>query len=387
MRTNQLTDDTLRSLAEVEAAEPVVVSLFLDLDPSEFATAPARASQITSLLSDLDALLREGERSRDALESLTADRARLEAFLRDDDLDVAGAGALALYASDALDLFAALELPDPVDASVHVQERPVLEPVMGAQDDGAWCVLLVTRDTARILRGGPSGLREIRGVRSDVKNQHSAGGWSQRRFERSVERDVESHLEEATGLLLRQFERRPFDHLVVGANAESLRPALTGEAHSYLLERVRGWVDIDEQLASPAEVLEAVRPVMDEQADAEERALFERLAAEQGTDGRAAVGLDAVLGALVERRVETLLVREGAEEAGVKCVTCGWMGPRGRTACPVDETALDEVENIVEPAIQAAIQQSAGVHVLRRGEEAGSPEAPFDAPVAALLRY
>src|ERR687897_13315 len=247
MRTNQLTDDTLRSLAEVEAAEPVVVSLFLDLDPSEFATAPARASQITSLLSDLDALLREGERSRDALESLTADRARLEAFLRDDDLDA-----------------------------------------------------------ARILRGGPSGLREIRGVRSDVKNQHSAGGWSQRRFERSVERDVESHLEEATGLLLRQFERRPFDHLVVGANAESLRPALTGEAHSYLLERVRGWVDIDEQLASPAEVLEAVRPVMDEQADAEERALFERIAAEQGTDGRAAVGLDAVLGALVERRVETL---------------------------------------------------------------------------------
>ena len=159
MRTNQLTDDTLRSLAEVEAAEPVVVSLFLDLDPSEFATAPARASQITSLLSDLDALLREGEHSRDALESLTADRARLEAFLRDDDLDVAGAGALALYASDALDLFAALKLPDPVDAAVHVDERPVLEPVMGAQDDGAWCVLLVTRDTARILRGGPSGLR------------------------------------------------------------------------------------------------------------------------------------------------------------------------------------------------------------------------------------
>jgi peptide subunit release factor 1 (eRF1) len=387
MRTNQLTDDTLRALSEVEAAEPVVVSLFLDLDPSQFATAPARASQITSVLSDLDALVREGDRSDEALESLKADRERLETFLRDHELDMVGAGALAVYASDALDLFTAIKLPEPVEAAAHVDERPVLEPVVGAQDEGAWCVLLVTRDSARILRGGPTGLREIRSVRSDVKNQHSAGGWSQARFERSVERDVESHLEEVTELVLRQFQRRPFEHLVIGANAESLRPALTGEAHSYLLERVRGWIDIDEQLANPDEVLEAVRPVMDEQAVAEEQALFDRIAAEQGTDGRAAVGLDEVLSALVEQRVETLLVREGAQEAGVKCVTCGWMGPRGHSACPVDETALDEVDNIVEPAIQAAIQQSAAVHVLRRDEDADGAGAPFDAPVAALLRY
>src|SRR3954452_9487464 len=64
MQTNQLTDDALRSLArslgEVEADEPVVVRLFLDLDPAEFATAPARETQITSLLSQLDALIGDG---------------------------------------------------------------------------------------------------------------------------------------------------------------------------------------------------------------------------------------------------------------------------------------------------------------------------------------
>ena len=35
MPTNELTDDTVRTLSEVEAAEPVVVSLFLDLDPAD----------------------------------------------------------------------------------------------------------------------------------------------------------------------------------------------------------------------------------------------------------------------------------------------------------------------------------------------------------------
>ena len=45
MRVNELTDTTLRSLSEVEADEPVVVSMFLDLDPSEYATAPARRAR------------------------------------------------------------------------------------------------------------------------------------------------------------------------------------------------------------------------------------------------------------------------------------------------------------------------------------------------------
>jgi peptide chain release factor subunit 1 len=386
MHTNQLTEDSLRSLSEVEADEPVVISLFFDLDPAEFATAPARASQVSSLLSELDALLRDGDFSRDAMETLKVDRERIEAFLRDDDLDVGEAAALAIYASHALDVFRALKLPDPVDPAVHVDQRPILEPVMGLQDDGAWCVLLVTRDSARIFRGGPSGIREIRDVHSDVKNQHSAGGWSQARYERSVEREVEWHLERATDLLFRHYKRRPFDHLIIGANNESLRPALTDETHAYLRERIRGWVDIDEKLAGQDEVFEAVRQVMDEYLEQQEREIFERFQYEQGTDGRAVEGLEPVLAALVEQKVETLLVREGAQAPGNTCVTCGWLGPAGPAHCPVDETALDSAENIFEPAIQAAIRQSATVHVVRVPED-GDDEAPLVEPIAALLRY
>ena len=386
MQLSQLSEDTLRALSEVEADEPVVVSLFLDLDPAQFATPAARASQITSLLSKLDELLRDETLSRDATDALKADRRRIEEFLRDDDLDADGAAALAVYSSDALEVFEAVKLPNGVDGAVHVDQRPILEPVMGLQDDGAWCVLLVTRDSARVFRGGPTGIREIHDVQSDVKNQHSAGGWSQARFERSVDREVEWHLERATDLLFRHFKRRPFEHLIVGANNEALRPALTGETHAYLSERIRGWVDIDEKRASEDEVFEAVREVMDAHLEQEELALLERFAAERATDGRAAEGIEPVLAALAERRVETLLVRDGAAAPGTKCVTCGWLGPAGIQLCPVDETALDAVENVVEPAIQAAIQQSAAVHVLRftDGDESAQPASE---PVAALLRY
>ena len=386
MPTNELTGATVQMLSEVEAPEPVVVSLFLDLDPTEFATPPARASQITSLLSELDAALREADLSHEAKESLKADRERIEVTLRDDDLDLDGAGALAVFASDALDLFATVKLAKPVEGAVHVAERPAMEPLMAVQDDATWCVLLVTRDSARIFRGGPAGLRELRGVRSDVKNQHSAGGWSQARYERSVEEDVADHLEAAADLLFRQFKRRPFDHLVIGANNEALRPALAGETHSYLAERIRGWVDIDERLAGPDEVLEAVRGVMEAHEAEEEQALFERIRAAQGTDAPAAAGSADVLAALVERRVETLLVREAAVEHGRKCVTCGWLGTAARRECPVDGTRLDEVDNVVEPAIQAAVQQSARVHVIRKDGLDGD-DAPFEGALAAVLRY
>jgi peptide chain release factor subunit 1 len=381
MHANQLTEDTVRALSEVEADEPVVISLFLDLDPAQFATPPARATQITSLLSDLDALLGAPDLSHDAAEELKSDRERIEEFLRDEDLDVGEAAALAIFSSAALDVFEVVKLPDAVGPAVHLEQRPILEPVMGLEDEGAWCVLLATRDSARIFRGGPTGIREIREVQSDVKNQHSAGGWSQARFERSVEQEVEWHLERVTDLLFRHFKRRPFEHLIVGANNESLRPALEGETHAYLTERIRGWVDIDEKLASEAEVFEAVREIMDAHLEQEERELLERFAAERATDGRAAEGLEPVLAALVERRVETLLVVEGATAAGTKCVTCGWLGRAGQQHCPVDETALDSVDNIVEPAIQAAIQQSAAVRVLKHRDP------PIPGPVAALLRY
>jgi peptide chain release factor subunit 1 len=317
------------------------------------------------------------------MEALKSDRERIEQYLRN---DVDGAHGLAIYSSHALDLFATVQLPDSVDAAVDLGQQPILEPVLGLEDDGAWCVLLVTRDSARIFRGGPTSMREFRDVHSNVKNQHSAGGWSQARYERSVEREVEWHVEAVTDVLLRRFQRRPFDHLVIGANSESIRPALEGEAHAYLTERLRGWVDLDEDLANADEVLEAVRGVMDEQLEREEQALAERFTAAQGTGGRRAEGLEPVLAALVERKVETLMIREGSELPGTKCVTCGWLGREGIERCLVDETALDQVENIVEPAIQAAIQQAADVHIVRTPYN-DVPAAPFSEPVAAVLRY
>ncbi len=51
--------DQLRQLAELRLERPVVLSLYLNLDPSEFATPPARKTAIRSLVDDAERRLRD----------------------------------------------------------------------------------------------------------------------------------------------------------------------------------------------------------------------------------------------------------------------------------------------------------------------------------------
>src|SRR5271165_4051072 len=69
---NDLSGETLRRLAQTKAEEETVLSLYLDLDPHRFATAPARASEIDSLLDGAHREIESGERSHAERKALRA---------------------------------------------------------------------------------------------------------------------------------------------------------------------------------------------------------------------------------------------------------------------------------------------------------------------------
>jgi hypothetical protein len=48
MQANDLTPERLRRLAGIRAGDAKVLSLFVNLDPREFATAPARSTEVRS---------------------------------------------------------------------------------------------------------------------------------------------------------------------------------------------------------------------------------------------------------------------------------------------------------------------------------------------------
>src|SRR5437868_11705544 len=102
MQTNQLSSDTLRRLAELRPDDGKVISLYLNLDPSEFASGQARATEINSLLDEAD------RKARDEDPSVRRDAERLRETLKG--FDFQGAHGLVVFACGSEDLFETIKL-------------------------------------------------------------------------------------------------------------------------------------------------------------------------------------------------------------------------------------------------------------------------------------
>jgi peptide chain release factor subunit 1 len=187
-----------------------VISLYLDLDPERFATAPARASQIRSLIDDAARRIdRTDVVGHEERVSLRADLKRIDAYLSSREPPFQGARALAVFCSSRDDLFEVVQLPRTTEGQVVIEGTPYIEPLVAATAQRRWGVLLVNRRTARLLTGATTTLREHDRLADDVHGQHERGGYSQANYERSVEKDTDNHLRRAAELVHRCWRGRP----------------------------------------------------------------------------------------------------------------------------------------------------------------------------------
>jgi peptide subunit release factor 1 (eRF1) len=340
---NEITPDTLQRLARVRADGERVLSVYFNLDPERFATPPARASELRSLVDDARRRIESGDRPHDELEQLRADLDRVAEHLRRDRF-AEGAHAHAVFCCSALELFETLSLPRPVEPFVTVDSTPFIAPLAEIGPAGRWCVALVNRRVTRVLRGPASNLSEVLSFGDNVHGQHSQGGWSQARYQRSVGRDVEEHLRRTREALLSQYRRRAFSGLLIAA-PEELRKTVVDAMHPYVSERIAGFIDVDVETASPDQVRAAAEGVIAEREEALVHAQLERLRAGLGSGGRAAAGAEQVSRCLEERRVETLLITSGAREPALEQAVHAALD-QGADVLPVDSPELGPLGGI-----------------------------------------
>src|SRR5436305_9313694 len=193
---NELTPERLRHLADVHADEDRVLSVYVNLDPSEFATAEARSSEITSLLDGAHRKLENGSHSHAALQDLRHDLDRVDELLRSGSDWAREAQGAAVFACKALDLFEILRLDAPVPSDAVISDSPYIAPLVELGTRGSYCVALIDARLARILLGSRHDLHEIVSFGDDVTiTAHpQAGGRSQARYQRSFGEDVKHHI-------------------------------------------------------------------------------------------------------------------------------------------------------------------------------------------------
>jgi peptide subunit release factor 1 (eRF1) len=379
---NDLTRERLRALAAVRADESTVLSLYLNLDPERFATPRARISEIDSLLDGAHREIESRERPHSELMALRGARDRAREILTGEDESWAEeAHAIALFISLPLGLEELLRLPHPLDSALVIGDEPFIAPLMELAPASVICVALVDERHARVLEGSPERLERASTLSDPVHGRQDQGGWSQARYQRSQHEDVEAHLRHVSAELTNLLRESPYDHLLI-ACTEPLWPRVIAHLHADvrpLLHEERLSLDvpdagIEEIVAAADAVLEADRASHVEQVLGELREHIAR-------NSRAAVGPDAVLLALVERRVQALLYETGLELSGVRCPRCGWMG-LDAPSCPNDGGEVQARHSLLEDAVQAAVTQSAEVIPVRDQPALAS----FDG-IAATLRF
>src|SRR5258708_38459940 len=108
MQVSDVTADRIRRLAETRAQQGRVISLYVNLDPCEFAAPAARSAEIQSLLDEAERRARKFEDlPRDERLALREDVARARSYF-DSDFLAEGAHGLALFASTPANLFEVL---------------------------------------------------------------------------------------------------------------------------------------------------------------------------------------------------------------------------------------------------------------------------------------
>lgn len=378
MQASNAEQDSLTRLAGVDAGGHPVLSVYVDLDPRQYGTPDARTAQLDALAA---AARREAREAGIEDSGLAHDIERVHSILDDDPELVHGAHGLAVFSAAAAGLFETVQLAVPVGPLAAVDMIPWLEPLVAVAVPGRFGVAVVGRGEARLLVGNSQTLSEFAAIDDDLHKRHAQGGWSQKRYQRGIEEQVAAHVRHAADLLFRAHERRPFDGVVLVAAAELL-PQVESSLHADLKARLTGTVDANLEHAPVDEVLEAVTPLIAGHAQRHQRELLDRFEQSLGKGGRAAAGLDEVLGTLAEERVDTLLIASGAKLSAMKCDSCGRLTTAAVEACPVDGGALFEVD-AAEHAVESAERQSATVVLI----EDDAAELDSHGSIAALLRW
>lgn len=355
------------------------MSLYLNLDPSTFATSSARSHAITALIDAARKWLEHEHVSHEDRVGLRSDLERAERLLRNGGV-FNGAHAVALFCASKLGLFEAIKLPEPIAQEAVLSELPYIEPLTHIGTPDRWYALLVNRRIARFFRGVGEQLAEEEPVEDRVPGRHSQGGLSQPNYQRSIDKDAADHVKRTVEELARRLRARPAARVLVGATQE-LWAEFERKLPNDVAAAVVGRFDIEVGAATAATVFEAARPLLEEAERSEERELLDRLEEAIGAGGRAVAGLERVLTALNERAVDTLLFEAGLAFPGAMCPNDGFLAAESGE-CPIDGEPLDPRENIVDAALHEAISQAARLVAVSHHPDLG----PLGR-IAALVRF
>jgi peptide chain release factor subunit 1 len=363
----------LRELVEFRSAGPPVLSLYLNVDPTQ---------KTEKYKLKLRSLLKEA-----ADKASDEDISAIERYF-DFEFDWQAQGIVVFSCQDD-GFWRVYPLAVPVENRVYVYNRPYIKPLTDVLDAyGRYGVILVDRAGARFYKFNLGELEAATGVLGEeVKRLKHGGGASAgrrggmdaagRREEGVAYRNLKDAAESAVSF----FEGSGITRLVLGGTEETV-----AQFHELLPKavqaRVIGSFSVSAD-ASESKVQSRSMEVIEAAAQKLESERVGQLIAGWKRGSGSAVGLADTLVALQEGRVGVLLVSAGYEATGYRCSSCHYITLNSNNqTCALCGGELEAIPDVVGDAVHWALQKGVEVEIVRDIDElvkAGN--------IGGLLRY
>jgi peptide chain release factor subunit 1 len=291
----------------------------------------------------------------------------------------------AVFACAELGVFETVDLPT-VDGetAIHVNSRFHLRPLSEAGTaDGSYLVALADRVSIRFERYQRGALEEIDRIDSDIPRKARTdgfAGYDGGHNDRHVENWEMRHFKEMADKLKMLCEREPFDGVAIVCRSE-IRPQIEPHLHTYVREKLVGFIDIDRAMASEGRIREELDRRIDEQRIDDQQALIREVFGESQRDGRGALGLRDVLLAFERGEVQTVLIGEGFSAHAIECTNCGHLDTRTAKHCALCSQPVREISDVADALVSRALGARLEVAFISDGEFARAGN------IGALLRF
>lgn len=327
--------DQLARLAAFEPSPYPVISLYLDTQPdgrgrdnfqsfvrkelkARSQTYPQRSSERAMLERDMDRIL-------SYLEGLAP-----------------SANGVAIFACDAAELFAAVQLEAPLGNHwLYIGDQPHLYPLARvASQYPRYAVVLADTNRTRILVIADGGVSADTAIEGTKTRRTTQGGWSQARYQRHVENYHLQHVKDVVSTLEKIVMQEGIDRVIVSGDPVVI-PLLREQLPKPLAEKVVDELSLPSD-AQESDVLAATRASIVEQDAKTDREKVDAAVGAYRAGGLGVVGPDATLFALTNGQVDELLIT-----ASIGSLE----GLRGTRAA---EMAIANDAGIAEPAVEPA---------------------------------
>jgi peptide subunit release factor 1 (eRF1) len=302
--------------------------------------------------------------------------------------------AVAAFVCPERQFVRAIPLPAPTDRSAYWGTELRVRPLLAMLDEHERTTLaLVDQEHARVFRVFLGQIEEIADMEWEEPGEAQAGtaqrksqgragiaahmGYGERNIQRRHDWHVRRHLQRVFDVI-----RDDGDRLLLAGIQETVY-----ELWRLLPRRLRNRATVIRGIAMNASLHEVLEHVLLAQRTVEREGEEELVDNLFGRDGaRSVFGAAAVLEAISDNRVHTLVYGEDARLSGAECSACGWLleAPASGT-CPRCGEALAPRVDLIERLVWRAIKSGGRVEEVRA--PASNRLRERGGGLAALLRY